>query len=382
MANTLAGDIYVAPTKDAPMKSKSTVLILPALAAIALTGGTAHADNTPATTSEAPSTQPAPAPESAADIPMKQYETLPPQATIAAPEGVPQEITSPMGKKMTLKFDDEFDAMQDKPDGKPYFDRRKWQSSFWQGDSVRTLIGNQEAEYYTDKEYGAGGVPKERRVNPFSFEEPGVLTISAVKVPEDLWKKYYMGKERCFASGILNSDNHFDFQYGYIEGRFKLPNNRGAWPAFWLLGNDPTLGKPDTAHQWGPEIDIFEFFGHRPTKHTCGVITRSKTDGMPNKIFWHDLKDVDLTQDYHTWGFEWDDKQMVWTLDGQIWATHPTPASMNRPMYLLINLAVGGHWYSEEMRAAGTPYKPWEVDESTMPWKMKCDYVRVYQLEK
>ena len=26
---------------------------------------------------------------------------------------------------------------------------------------------------------------------------------------------------------------------------------------------------------------------------------------------------------------------------------------MKRPMYLLINLAVGGNWYSQEMKAAG-----------------------------
>ena len=49
-----------------------------------------------------------------------------------------------------------------------------------------------------------------------------------------------MGKERCFASGLLISDKHFTFQYGYVEGRFKLPANRGAWPAFWLMGDDPT----------------------------------------------------------------------------------------------------------------------------------------------
>jgi len=48
-------------------------------------------------------------------------------------------------------------------------------------------------------------------------------------------------------------------------------------------------------------------------------------------------------------------------------------------MYLLINLAVGGTWYRQEMEAAGTPHKAWEVDETTMPWKMHLDYVRVYQ---
>jgi hypothetical protein len=38
---------------------------------------------------------------------------------------VPQTITSPLGKKLTLKFHDEFDAVKDK-DGQPYIDRTKW----------------------------------------------------------------------------------------------------------------------------------------------------------------------------------------------------------------------------------------------------------------
>jgi len=48
-------------------------------------------------------------------------------------------------------------------------------------------------------------------------------------------------------------------------------------------------------------------------------------------------------------------------------------------MYLLVNLDAGGKWYSEEMSTAKPPAKPWEVDEATMPWKIECDYVRVYQ---
>jgi hypothetical protein len=45
---------------------------------------------------------------------------------------VPRQIVSPLGKTMTLKFDDEFNAVTDK-DGHPYIDRSKWQTTFWQG---------------------------------------------------------------------------------------------------------------------------------------------------------------------------------------------------------------------------------------------------------
>lgn len=64
--------------------------------------------------------------------------------------GVPETILSPLGKKMTLKFHDEFDGVIDK-DGQPYIDRSKWKTTFWQGSSCRTLTGNGKAQYYMDK---------------------------------------------------------------------------------------------------------------------------------------------------------------------------------------------------------------------------------------
>lgn len=310
--------------------------------------------------------------------PTATQPTTRPSGVATANAPVPETITSPLGKRLRLKFHDEFNAVPDK-DGKPYVDRSKWQTTFWQGSSQRCLFANGEAQYYMDKDYGgAGNLPVEQRPNPFSFETPGVLTISAFRVPESLWKNYWMGKERPFCSGLLISDKHFTYQYGYVEGRFKLPADRGAWPAFWLLGDDPTRGKPELAHEWGPEVDVFEFFGHRPTKHSAGVVTR-KDDKKPSFTFGYNEVGSDITRDFHTWGFEWDAEQMVWTFDGKIWARTQTPASMKRPMYLLINLAVGGNWYSQEMKAAGHEYKQWEVDEASMPWHMQCDYVRVYQ---
>jgi len=299
-------------------------------------------------------------------------------AALAGTDAVPQSITSPLGKPMTLKFDDEFDAVPDYKDGTPYLDRSKWQTTFWQGTGARTLIGNGEAQYYMDKNYGGRGqVPAAQHPNPFSMEKPGILTIMTTKVPKELWTNYYMGEGRPFCSGMICSDTHFDFKYGYIEGRFKLPANRGAWPAFWLLGDDTTKQTQDEQHEWPPEIDMFEFFGHRPTKFTTGYIPR-KPEKVKVDHWMHDVG-FDITQDFHTWGLEWDENNIVWTFDGKVVAHGVVSPSFRRPMYIIVNLAVGGNWYSQEMKSAGTPYKQWEVDEASMPWKMECDYVRVYQ---
>jgi beta-glucanase (GH16 family) len=87
----------------------------------------------------------------------------------------------------------------------------------------------------------------------------------------------------------------------------------------------------------------------------------------------------DITNDFHTWGLEWNENEIVFLFDGKIWTRSNTPESMKVPMYLLINLAVGGKWYAEEQTGQGKPTKPWEVEDASMPWKMECDYVRVYQ---
>ena len=288
---------------------------------------------------------------------------------------VPQTIVSPLGKTMTLKFHDEFDPVIDK-DGQPYIDRSKWQTTFWQGSSERTLLGNLEAEYYMDKDYVGRG-ESSQRINPFSFEKPGILTITATKVPEPLWHNYWMSNQRCFASGLLVSDKAFTFKYGYVEGRFKLPPNRGAWPAFWMLPDDPAQGEGAKAHPWPPEIDIFEYFGSWKTKYDSAVLQR-KGEKVSFHFGFNDVK-FDISQDFHTWAVEWNEQEIVFLFDGKIWTRSNTPDSMKVPMYLLINLAVGGKWYGEEQSHQGTPTKPWEVDEAGMPWKMECDYVRVYQ---
>ena len=299
----------------------------------------------------------------------------------SADETAPATITSPLGHPMSLKFSDEFNAVKD-TDGQAYIDRSKWITTFWQGSSERTLTGNQEAQYYLDKDFGGrNNVPAAQRFNPFSFNKPGILTISARKVPKDLWPNYGMNEQRCFASGLLVSDKAFTFKYGYAEGRFKLPGNRGAWPAFWMLGNDPALGEAGKAHEWPPEIDIFEYMGHWDKKHSSAVIARK---GPAEKVNDWTLKynpqTVDISESFHTWGVEWNEKEVAFTFDGKVWLNGNTPPSLQRPMYLLINLAVGGKWYGEEIsNITKKPTKPWEVDEATMPWKMECDYVRVYQ---
>jgi len=74
----------------------------------------------------------------------------------------------------------------------------------------------------------------------------------------------------------------------------------------------------------------------------------------------------DMSSDFHTYGVLWNESFVGWYFDGKRVAFTPTPADMHRPMYLLLNLAVGGSW-------------PGAPDEQTQfPARMQVDYVRAY----
>jgi hypothetical protein len=67
------------------------------------------------------------------------------------------------------------------------------------------------------------------------------------------------GSVLSFAAYYNTSDAGWRAAPGYYEGTFKPPKAAGAWPAWWLIGHEP--GTPPTSSAWGPEIDIFEFYG-------------------------------------------------------------------------------------------------------------------------
>jgi len=66
-----------------------------------------------------------------------------------------------------------------------------------------------------------------------------------------------------------------EFQYGRLEARLKVPEGKGFWQAFWMLGsNFKQVGWPDCG-----EIDIMEYLGKEPdlilgTLHGPGLFRR------------------------------------------------------------------------------------------------------------
>ena len=99
---------------------------------------------------------------------------------------------------MSLRFDDEFNSFVWSPTG-----TQGWMTQG--GQYWRTLSSNNELEYYSDPTVG---------VNPFT-DANGVLTITAAPGSNPLGLPYN--------SGIITTENSFNFEYGLVEVSAKLP---------------------------------------------------------------------------------------------------------------------------------------------------------------
>ena len=77
---------------------------------------------------------------------------------------------------------------------------------------------------------------------------------------------------------------------------------------------------------------------------------------------------ADTTAGYHTYAVDWEPTTTTIYFDGQPTASWPTPSDMNQPMYMLINLAVGG--------PGSWPGPP--NGSTVFPANMNIDYVRAY----
>jgi beta-glucanase (GH16 family) len=112
-----------------------------------------------------------------------------------------------------------------------------------------------------------------------------------------------------------------------------------------------------------PEIDIFEAVGNPPSK--VFFANRWGTEET-KRSFGDSFTGPDLSTGFHTIAVEWERDRITWFIDGKE-KFQSVDGIPRQPMYMLIDLAVGG-------RLASSP------DASTnLPASFDIDYIRVYQ---
>ena len=227
----------------------------------------------------------------------------------------------------TLVWSDEFDGIS--------LDNSKWSYELgnWKTDAKGNYItngwGNNEQEFYTDSNASVND---------------GVLTIAARK------ESYTDPKQGSYdyTSARLSSQHKFSTCGGRIEVRARCDSGRSLWPAIWMLPEDNVYGG------WAAsgEIDIMEGWGSTPGK-ICGTIHFG--DVWPNNTYLtadYNFPDGDSTENWHTYAVEWDSGEMRWFVDNDLYSTQKDwysvnrayPAPFDQEFYLLLNLAVGGHF--------------------------------------
>jgi len=200
-----------------------------------------------------------------------------------------------------------------------------------------------------------------RRAN-VSLDGRGHLAITARR------ERYtgHDGRTASYTSARLNTQRKFEFAYGNVEARIRMPVGRGLLPAFWAAGSNlDVVGWPEAG-----EIDVVELNGNQPrTVHGTLHMPRAGQDFALE----HTRRTRGaLATRFHVYGVTWSPNRIAFRFDGRVYgvarrSTLPGGArwTLNHPFFLLLTLAVGPRWL-------GPP------DATTrFPATMLVDWVRV-----
>lgn len=204
--------------------------------------------------------------------------------------------------------------------------------------------------------------------------ENGKLVLTATRVADDNWIKDdkgetgytdNIGEKKWRKYSHLTGVVHLPFsKYPlsgslYMEGKFRMPDRSGFWPAFWLNGNN----------SWPPEIDIFEYLSNTPEKIYVGIHRQdsSRENGDGGSGWWINRTAQFFQKEFHTYALDWGETYINYYIDDVLVKSVEDMAVIQnqKNMYLIINLGVGG-WAEEPSDSVG--------DNTTF----ECDYVHIY----
>jgi beta-glucanase (GH16 family) len=243
--------------------------------------------------------------------------------------------------------------------------------STWTYDTGYQCCGNNEQETYCA--WGSSTSPCDP-TNPNAYIAPGGGLNIVAENPSGT----------NYTSARLKTEGLFSFQYGRIEASIKIPESQAMWPAFWMLGNNiTTISWPACG-----EADIMEHidtnntpFGGPPSGgalpgydwYQASIHGTGLNGGTP----WPTSATNGFTATtFHTYGMIWTKGQIQYYIDSPTNIVEPafTTSSPGQgtwpfdqgPMFIILNLAVGGSW-------------PGNVSSSTVfPSTMQVQSVKIY----
>jgi beta-glucanase (GH16 family) len=196
-----------------------------------------------------------------------------------------------------------------------------WNTCHWWADQGCTIASNDELEWYVPEQVSVAG---------------GHLRLTADRSPVDGSD----GKSYEFRSGMVttglppmseDAPAKLAFTYGTVEARVRIPAGRGLWPAIWLL---------PASRQSLPEIDLLEAIGQDPSTVFMHLHPKSRSAKSPDKEY--KVPGPNLAEDWHTFRLDWSANRLDFFVD-DVRAWRVTGRQVpDEPMYVVLNLAVGG----------------------------------------
>lgn len=167
-----------------------------------------------------------------------------------------------------------------------------------------------------------------------------------------------------YTSGWVMSMHKVFLNEGYVEVRARFPSGDKVWPAIWLIAEDLT---------WGPEWDLFEYFGYREGEGFDQMGCHLAYGEWP-EVKWRSnwIEGFDKAYGcgrWHVYGFEWTADNATWYVDGEL------VASVSRED------VAGEKWPEEEMYLVlNNGVRTESPDEHTKwPNFLTIDYVAIYK---
>ncbi len=234
-------------------------------------------------------------------------------------------VQDPIADYTNLVWSDEFNT-----DGAP-------DSSKWSYDLGAGGWGNGEIQTYTNSSDNV-------------IVQGGNLKITAKTQPSG-----------GYTSARLKSENKFEFTYGKIEFRAKLPSGGGTWPALWLLGaNYDTNTWPGCG-----EIDVMEHKGNNPNVIYGSLHFPGNSGG--NSVT-NNATFPGVSSGFKVYKAIWTPNSIRFYVDNVLFHSFINNGSVpfNHDFFLIMNVAMGGTF-------GGV------IDPAFSQSSMEVDYVRVYQ---
>ncbi len=166
-----------------------------------------------------------------------------------------------------------------------------------------------------------------------------------------------------YTSSRMKTQDKFEFTYGRVVIRAKLPSGGGTWPALWMLGanyDQPGAGWPNCG-----EIDIMEHVGNQQDVVHGTLHYPGNSGGNANTTA---TNVAGASTDFHIYSITWSPNFIRFFVDGNEFKTFPNSAAVpfNHDFFMIFNIAMGGN-----MGGAISP--------TFTQSQMEVDYIEVYQ---